>query len=142
METRHFLVSGSPGVGKTSLLLTLARGIFPPDDASIPRRFEGWSIPVHGNSETAVEARAAAATAANAHAGGGIAGTAGMNYQCQQRVPLVVQRCHSLGSAVRVAVIVCMCSLARSIALGLRGSRNLQSLLHAACSNNTHLFDV
>jgi GTPase SAR1 family protein len=30
-ETRNLMVAGSPGVGKTALLLTLARGIFPAD---------------------------------------------------------------------------------------------------------------
>ena len=39
---KHLLVSGSPGVGKTSLLLTLARGIFPPE--AVPKRFEGWTV--------------------------------------------------------------------------------------------------
>ena len=41
---RQFLMAGSGGVGKTALLLTMARGIFPPD--LIPRRFEGWTVPV------------------------------------------------------------------------------------------------
>ena len=39
METRHFMIAGCPGVGKTSLLLTVARGVYPPDESAVPKRF-------------------------------------------------------------------------------------------------------
>ena len=42
METRHFMIAGCPGVGKTSLLLTVARGVFPPDESAVPKRFENY----------------------------------------------------------------------------------------------------
>jgi hypothetical protein len=61
----------------------------------IPRRFEGWSIVVSGDSETASEARAATASAIKQMQ------QQQQQQQQQQRVPLLVQRCHSLGSAVR-----------------------------------------
>ena len=35
-------VAGSRNCGKTSLIFTLARGIFPGD--SVPGRFDGWSV--------------------------------------------------------------------------------------------------
>ena len=45
-EDRNILVCGSKGCGKTSLIFTISRGIFPgsfsPD--LTPGRFEGWSI--------------------------------------------------------------------------------------------------
>lgn len=45
-EDRNVLVCGSRGCGKTSLIFTISRGIFPgsfsPD--LTPGRFEGWSI--------------------------------------------------------------------------------------------------
>jgi len=42
LEDRNVLVAGPKGCGKTSLVFTLARGIFP--GKSAPGRFEGWSI--------------------------------------------------------------------------------------------------
>ena len=42
---RNLLVAGSKKVGKSALLVTLARGVCPPDGA-IPGRFEGWTISV------------------------------------------------------------------------------------------------
>ena len=44
METRHFMIAGCPGVGKTSLFLTVARGFFPPDESAVPKRFENKSL--------------------------------------------------------------------------------------------------
>ena len=44
METRHFMIAGCPGVGKTSLLLTVARGFFPPDESAVPKRFENENL--------------------------------------------------------------------------------------------------
>ena len=41
-EILLFSVAGSKGCGKTSLIFTLTRGIFPGD--FVPGRFEGWSI--------------------------------------------------------------------------------------------------
>jgi len=41
---KNILVAGSSGCGKTSLIFTLARGIFPDPDW-VPGRFDGWSIP-------------------------------------------------------------------------------------------------
>ena len=58
-EDRNILVCGSKGCGKTSLIFTISRGIFPgsfsPD--LTPGRFEGWSIgasaiPVSASSPT------------------------------------------------------------------------------------------
>lgn len=43
MDDRHILFCGSSGSGKTSLIFTLGRGFFPPQEI-LPRRFEGWSI--------------------------------------------------------------------------------------------------
>ncbi len=40
---RNLLLSGSSGVGKSSLGVTLARGVFPPPE-TVPARFEGWTI--------------------------------------------------------------------------------------------------
>ena len=37
-------VAGSKGCGKSSLIFTLSRGLFP-DPEWLPGRFEGWSIP-------------------------------------------------------------------------------------------------
>ena len=34
-----FLALGNSGVGKTSLLLTVARGVYPPDESAVPKRF-------------------------------------------------------------------------------------------------------
>ena len=39
IRQRNLLVCGNPGIGKTSLLLALARGFFPPSE-SVPKRFE------------------------------------------------------------------------------------------------------
>jgi len=83
METRHFMIAGCPGVGKTSLLLTVARGVFPPDESALPKRFEGWSITVSGPKEDAETAKGEKSKL--------------------QRPQLVVQRCHSLGSAPTTA---------------------------------------
>ncbi len=41
--SRNLLICGSGGVGKSSLGVTLARGVFPPPDC-VPRLFEGWTI--------------------------------------------------------------------------------------------------
>ena len=58
-EDRNILVCGARGCGKTSLIFTISRGIFPgsfsPDIT--PGRFEGWSIgasaiPVSASSPT------------------------------------------------------------------------------------------
>ena len=46
METRNFLVAGCPGVGKTSLLLTVARGVFPPDESAVPKRLGQVQLPL------------------------------------------------------------------------------------------------
>ena len=45
-DDRNILVCGSRGCGKTSLIFTISRGIFPGDFSPdiTPGRFEGWSI--------------------------------------------------------------------------------------------------
>ena len=45
-DDRNILVCGSRGCGKTSLIFTISRGIFPGDffPDITPGRFEGWSI--------------------------------------------------------------------------------------------------
>lgn len=42
IEDKHILVAGAKGSGKTSLIFTLSRGIFP--TGFLPGRFEGWSV--------------------------------------------------------------------------------------------------
>ncbi len=42
-RNRNLLVCGNPDIGKTSLLIALARGHFLP---VVPKRFEGWTVNV------------------------------------------------------------------------------------------------
>ncbi|XP_059081590.1 uncharacterized protein LOC131879318 [Tigriopus californicus] len=40
-QQKNVLIAGNPGTGKTSLLLTMARGVFL---TTVPKRFEGWTM--------------------------------------------------------------------------------------------------
>ena len=61
--SRNLLIAGSTGAGKSSLGVTLARGLFPPAEA-VPARFEGWTITLRpADFGLGVAAAGAAATA-------------------------------------------------------------------------------
>ncbi len=49
----HVLACGSPRIGRTSLLLALARDCFVKAE-NLPRRFEGWTITVDVAPESCV----------------------------------------------------------------------------------------